>query len=86
MVERTCVGCRNRAPKASLIRIVRAPAGGVSVDPGGSAPGRGCYVHAEEGCLALAERRGAVPRALRTVVSGEELANLRTMIERLMQR
>ena len=55
MVERTCVGCRNRAPKASLIRIVRAPAGGVSVDPGGSAPGRGCYVHAEEGCLALAD-------------------------------
>ncbi|MFL5766311.1 MAG: YlxR family protein [Actinomycetota bacterium] len=85
-VERTCVGCRSRAPKVSLIRIVRSPTGGVTVDPSGHAPGRGCYVHPEETCLSLSERRGAVPRALRTVVPREELANLRTMIERLMYR
>ena len=85
MVERTCVGCRSRSPKDSMVRIVRGP-GGVSVDLGGSAPGRGCYVHRDAGCLALAERRGAVPRALHTVMSREEVANLGSMIERSMQR
>ncbi|MFL5737654.1 MAG: YlxR family protein [Actinomycetota bacterium] len=85
-VERTCVGCRRRDPKASMIRVVRAPGGDVSVDVRGSAPGRGCYLHRDMACLTLAERRVAVARALRTVVSPEELANLRTMIEGLMQR
>lgn len=34
-------------------------------DPRGRLPGRGAYVHRDPGCLDLAERRRAFPRALR---------------------
>ena len=32
---RMCVGCRESKPKRELIRVVRAPDGTVSMDPGG---------------------------------------------------
>ena len=86
MVERTCVGCRERAAKDALLRVVRSPDGRVTLDRRGSAAGRGCYVHAERGCVAQAERRGAIPRALHTAMSREEVANLRSMIERMLDR
>ena len=38
---RMCVGCRESKPKRELIRVVRAPDGTVSMDPGGKKPGRG---------------------------------------------
>ena len=31
---RMCVGCRESKPKRELIRVVRAPDGTVSMDPG----------------------------------------------------
>src|SRR5699024_1107496 len=48
--ERTCVGCRQAAPRADLVRLVREPAPGgapprVRVDPSGAAPGRGSWLH-----------------------------------------
>ena len=61
---RTCVGCRVRAAKADLLRVVAA--GGVlAPDPFGRLPGRGASVHPDPACVALAERRRAFPRALR---------------------
>ena len=61
---RTCVGCRVRAAKADLLRVVAA--GGVlAPDPFGRLPGRGASVHPDLVCVALAERRRAFPRALR---------------------
>jgi len=58
------VGCRARAPKAVLLRVVVA--GGVLVpDPAGRLPGRGACVHQDLRCVALAEKRRAFPRALR---------------------
>ncbi|HEY1330432.1 MAG TPA: YlxR family protein [Actinomycetota bacterium] len=74
--ERTCVGCRARAPKASLVRIRRSPDGDVSVDPTGSAPGRGAYVHAATPCAAMALRRGALARALRVTLGESGTASL----------
>ena len=80
--ERTCVGCRLKAPKDGLLRLVRPPDGGVvAVDPGGSAPGRGAYVHPDARCVEAALRRGALARALRTGVGEDELGRLRSMIE-----
>lgn len=35
---RMCVGCRESKPKRELIRVVRAPDGTVSMDPGGKSP------------------------------------------------
>ncbi|HSV37410.1 MAG TPA: YlxR family protein [Nocardioidaceae bacterium] len=61
---RTCVGCRERAPKKELLRVV-AGDGTLVPDPAGRAPGRGAHVHPTPECLALALRRRAFVRALR---------------------
>jgi predicted RNA-binding protein YlxR (DUF448 family) len=82
--ERSCVGCRQRAPKAELLRVARTPAG-VRVDPQGNAPGRGAYVHRDRGCVDAALRKGALASALRTGLAQEELARLRTEIEEALQ-
>ncbi|MFI6688692.1 YlxR family protein [Streptomyces sp. NPDC050485] len=62
--ERTCVGCRERAAKSDLLRIV-AVEGACAPDPRGTLPGRGAYVHPASVCLDLAVRRRAFSRALR---------------------
>jgi predicted RNA-binding protein YlxR (DUF448 family) len=82
--ERSCVGCRERAPKAELVRVARTPAG-VRVDPHGNAPGRGAYVHRDPACVAAALRKGALASALRTGLAQEELARLRREIEEASQ-
>ena len=61
---RTCVGCRDKAAKSTLLRVVAV--GGVLVpDPAGRMPGRGASVHLDPTCVALADKRRAFPRALR---------------------
>ena len=65
---RTCVGCRQRAAKADLLRVVLDDRGAgreVVPDPGGRLPGRGAHLHPTPDCLQLALRRRAFPRALR---------------------
>lgn len=79
--ERTCVGCRDRAPKRDLIRVVRAGAGAVALDATGAAPGRGAYVHADAGCMKEALGTGALVRALRTGVGADELGRLRDELQ-----
>ena len=78
--ERSCVGCRERAPKAELVRVARTPAG-VRVDPHGNAPGRGAYVHRDPACVTAALRQGVLASALRSGLAQEELARLRKEIE-----
>jgi uncharacterized protein len=68
---RTCVGCRERAAKSELIRIVAVSNGATTVvtpDLRRSAGGRGAHLHPSVACLELATRRKAWGRALR--VSG----------------
>lgn len=61
---RTCVGCRERAAKSSLLRLV-AMGDQVIPDPQARLPGRGAYLHPSLECFELARRRRAFPRALR---------------------
>ncbi|HVA60286.1 MAG TPA: YlxR family protein [Mycobacteriales bacterium] len=61
---RTCVGCRERASKSDLLRVV-VVGGVLVVDPRGRAPGRGAHLHPDPACLDQAERRRAFVRALR---------------------
>ena len=61
---RTCVGCRERAPKPALLRVVVVD-GVLTVDLAGRLPGRGASVHPDPSCVDLAERRRAFPRALK---------------------
>jgi uncharacterized protein len=69
---RTCVGCRSRASKSDLLRVVAVENGSGSAtapvltpDRRGRLPGRGAYLHPDLRCLDLAERRRVFPRALR---------------------
>ena len=80
--ERTCIGCRGKAPKAELVRVVRGPGGRVEVDPTGQSPGRGAYVHPVPECVQRAARTGRLPRALRAPLGEPEAARL---VQGLMQ-
>jgi predicted RNA-binding protein YlxR (DUF448 family) len=82
---RTCVGCRSRAPKRELVRIARAPHG-ARVDPDGTAPGRGAYVHRDGACVRAALGKGTLARALRVGLDQDELARLEGRIEEVVQR
>ena len=74
---RTCIGCRRRAAKSELVRIVRSPDEGVRLDPGGHAAGRGAYVCSNIGCLEEAIRRRRVERALRAAIEASALERLK---------
>jgi predicted RNA-binding protein YlxR (DUF448 family) len=70
---RTCVGCKERAAKSDLLRLVvvadddaaGSSSSRVVPDPSGRRPGRGASLHPDLRCLDLAERRRAFPRAVR---------------------
>lgn len=68
---RTCLGCRQRAPRSSLLRVV-ARDGQVVADAAARLPGRGAWVHPQVGCIENAVKRKAFGRALRTTVVNTE--------------
>ncbi|TPW76020.1 YlxR family protein [Schumannella soli] len=61
---RTCLGCRQRAPRTSLLRFA-ARDGRVVADAATRLPGRGAWVHPHLGCIETALHRRAFGRALR---------------------
>ena len=65
---RQCVGCREMKPKKELVRIVKAPDGGISVDFRGKAPGRGAYVCPNTVCLKKAIMSKALERGFETAI------------------
>lgn len=79
---RMCVGCREMKPKKELLRVVKSPAGVVSVDRVGKAQGRGVYVCTDEGCLARAVKQRQLERALETPIDGAVFEQLRAEITR----
>ncbi|GJF34399.1 DNA-binding protein [Kitasatospora sp. NE20-6] len=58
------MGCRKRAAKHELLRVVVVE-GACVPDVRGALPGRGAHLHSEPACLDLAVRRRAFPRAFR---------------------
>ena len=76
---RQCVGCREMKPKKELVRIVRSPAGEISVDFRGKAPGRGAYVCPDPACLKRAIKSRALERGLDTAIPQE-------VYDRLLER
>jgi len=61
---RTCIGCRRRESRSSLLRVV-ARAGAVEPDAFARMPGRGAWVHRTRDCVEIATSRRAWARALR---------------------
>ena len=64
---RTCVGCRARVARSTLLRVVERD-GVLVADEKAVLPGRGAWVHDADACVDAAIRRRAFGRALR--VSG----------------
>jgi len=81
---RTCVGCRERANKSDLLRVVVVE-GACVPDHAGRLPGRGAHVHLDLQCLDLAQRRRAFPRALRVPGTLDTTALRRYVEERVSQ-
>ena len=65
---RMCVGCRGRANRTQLVRVVASsgPTGPVvEIDHRKTLPGRGAWLHLSADCVEAAVRRKALHRALR---------------------
>lgn len=80
---RTCVGCREHAAKSDLLRVVAEGDGAtraVVPDAAGRRAGRGAHLHPTLACLELAERRRAIPRALR-IEGPVDCSAVRTWLE-----
>lgn len=74
---RTCVGCRQRAAKAELLRTVVGGDQQLVLDPAMRRPGRGAYVHRSERCIEAAAGRGGLSRSLRRRLSPRALGRFR---------
>ncbi|MFT4297515.1 MAG: YlxR family protein [Micropruina sp.] len=61
--QRMCAGCRVRADKQTLLRLVWDGGSGVLLDERQRLPGRGVYLHPE--CAARALKSRAIGRGLR---------------------
>ncbi|WP_263972376.1 YlxR family protein [Spongiactinospora rosea] len=73
------MGCRVRTVKSELLRLVEVE-GVIVPDPAGRLPGRGASLHPAPGCLELAERRRAFPRAFRAA-GALDMTRLRAYLE-----
>jgi uncharacterized protein len=61
---RTCVGCRSRASRSELLRVV-VRGSELVVDESATMPGRGAWLHPTRECFDRARQRHAFARALR---------------------
>lgn len=69
--QRQCLGCREMKPKRELIRVVRAPDGGISLDFQGKKPGRGAYLCPQADCLKRIRKSKALERAFSLPIPDE---------------
>lgn len=63
---RQCSACQSERPKRDLLRVVRSPAGEVTIDEGGRAPGRGAYLCRTAACLTEGARGRRLRQRLET--------------------
>ncbi len=61
---RQCLGCNEHKPKAELLRVVRDPEGGISLDLRGKKSGRGAYLCRDVKCFRRARKSKRIDRAL----------------------
>jgi hypothetical protein len=72
---RTCVVCREKAGKRTLVRIVRTEHG-IMVDPGGKMNGRGAYLCERPECWERAMNTDVLAKALKTMLTSEDRERL----------
>ncbi len=69
---RTCIGCRKKREKSSLIRFAFTLDGGIQLDRRQRLPGRGAYVCPDVACLEKAWGKKAFARALKIAPSRQK--------------
>ena len=74
--ERRCVGCGGRFEKQTLIRVVRAPDGSISLDFKGKKSGRGAYLCRNVKCLRSARKGDRLGQQLSTPIGDDVYARL----------
>ena len=79
--QRQSMGCRERKEKREMIRVVRSPEGGISLDFRGKAPGRGAYICPKMDCLKRAIKAKSLERSLDTAIPEEIYARLEQEME-----
>ena len=78
---RRCVGCNEHKPKAELLRVVRDPEGGISLDFKGKKSGRGAYICPNPECLQKARKSKSLDRSLEVPIPEEVYARLAAEME-----
>ncbi|GMA61524.1 YlxR family protein [Alicyclobacillus fastidiosus] len=79
---RKCVGCQEMKPKRELIRVVHTPEDEVLIDLTGKKNGRGAYLCPSESCLAMAQKRKSLERALKTNIPDVVYAQLSQQLQK----
>lgn len=77
---RRCVATMTQVPKKELLRIVRTPDGEVKIDLTGKANGRGAYLLKTLEAVELAQKKGALSRALECQIPNEIYNEIRKLI------
>jgi hypothetical protein len=87
---RTCISCKKKADKSSLLRIVRFRLSNdtkqlnskvrVAFDASGKTDGRGAYVCSFE-CFEKARKSGRISHALKCYVSKDDLDNISVQLK-----
>ena len=78
---RRCVGCNEHKPKAELLRVVRDPEGGISLDFKGKKSGRGAYICRDVKCLKKARKSHRIDRDLECVIPEEVYDSMEQELE-----
>lgn len=76
---RTCIVCREKANKRTLIRVVRTELG-VQVDASGKLNGRGAYLCDRASCWERAVTTDILNKALRTSLTADDRQRLQQAI------
>ncbi|MBM3237831.1 YlxR family protein [Candidatus Poribacteria bacterium] len=83
---RTCIGCRKKATKWELVRMVRNDTGQVSVDESRKNPGRGAYVCLNPQCIELALTSKKLNKVLKTNLAPKAIESLKQVLINLLHR
>ena len=80
---RQCMGCNEHKPKAELLRVVRDPEGGISLDFRGKKSGRGAYICPAAACLKKARKSKRIDTALGIAIPEEVYNSMEASLEDL---
>lgn len=84
--ERTCIGCRQKRQKNSLIRISSKNITELSVNDSAVADGRGAYICYDRECIEKIFKKGAISRALKITAKDKDIRQLFDKINELIDK